>query len=216
VKLRGDKTTGQVEINSSFDSDRGDPYQLVYFVDFVRHAKDENRLIVREVVGGKVLLDGPFPGAFEAPPEDWMRVWRALADIQCKTGIRLPIPKEMSSDDLKEINRLHQITSKGEIEAKLNSLTVNLSRQEAEHRLDLAKNPDVIEDFRATTNETTELFGKKIPIGEAQIIIPKAKINLSRLSEELKKGTDPIQLEIQVPPDKPVKILYRNWMSNKP
>jgi hypothetical protein len=182
----------------------------------VKHAKNENRLIVRKVADGKALLDGPFPVAFEAPPEDWMQIWRALADIQRKTGIRFPIPKEMSSGDLKEISRLHHVTSKGEMEVQVNSLTVNLSKQQAEHRLDLAKNPDIIENFQATMNETAELFGKKIPIGEAQIIIPKAKIDLNKLSEELKKGIEPIPLEILVLPDKPAKIVHRNWMSNKP
>ena len=215
VSFRADKTTSQVEVNVSFDPNRGDPYQFVYFADFVKHAKNENRLIVK-VADGKVLLDGPFPGAFEAPSEDCMQIWRALADIQCKTGIRLSMPKGMSSDDLKEISRLHQITNKGEIEVQLNSLTVNLSKQQAEHRLYLAKNPDIIENFQATMNETAELFGKKIPIGEAQIIIPKAKIDLNKLSEELKKGIEPIPLEILVLPDKPAKIVYRNWMSNKP
>lgn len=216
VRFRENKATGQIEISVSFDPDRGDPFQFVYFVDFVNHAKDENRLIVREMVDGKVLLDGPFPGPLEVPPEDWMQVWRALADIQRKTGIRFPMPKEMSRGDLREISRLHQVTSKGEVEVRSNSLMVNLSKQEAEHRLGLAKNPDIIENFRATANEITELFGKKIPIGEAQIIIPKAKIDLNKLSEELKKEIDPIPLEIQILPDKPARIVYRNWMSNKP
>jgi hypothetical protein len=216
VSLIGDKTTGQVEVKLSFDSDRGDPYQFIYFVDFIKHAIGENRLTVREVAGGKVLLDGPFSAKFEAPSEDWMQILRALAEIQRRTNTRFPIPKEMSGGDLKEINRLHYITSKGEVEVQASSLTVNFTRQEAEHRLDLAKNPDIIENFQATMNETPKLFGKKVPIGEAQIIIPKAKIDLSRLSRELEKGTDPIQLEIQVLPDKPAKIVYRNWMSNRP
>jgi hypothetical protein len=215
VSFIGDKTTGQVEVKLDFDPDRGDPYQFVYFVDFIKHARDENRLTAK-VASGEVLLDGPFPVKFEPPSEDWMQVLRALADIQRKTNTRFPIPKKMSVADLKEISRLHYITSKGEIEVQANSLTVNFTRQEAEHRLDLAKNPDIIENFQATMNETPELFGKKVSIGEAQIIVPKARIDLSRLSEELEKGIEPIPLEIRVLPDKPAKIIYRNWTSNKP
>ena len=215
VAFKLHKKSSQVEYSVNFNADEGDPYQFVYFVDFVGRAKKENRLMLRRIADGRVLLEGPFSAGFEPPSEDWMQILRALAEIQLKTGIRLPIPKSVSEDELKEIDKLHQITTKGEIEAQVNSMTITFSREEAQHRLDLAKTPDVIENFQANMNQPAELFGRKIPIGEAKIIIPKAKIDLNKLQEALKKGVDPIPIEVTALPDKRARIVYRNWIGNK-
>ena len=88
---------------------------------------------------------------------------------------------------------------------------------ELRHRLDLAKNPDIIENFHASlSNEIAELLGKKIPVGEAQIIIPKAKIDLHKLEDGLSGGNASIPMEVwAVPEDSPARVVYRNWISSK-
>jgi hypothetical protein len=56
----------------------------------------------------------------------------------------------------------------------------------------------------------------KLPIGEAQVTIPKAWIDLRKLQEGLERGIDPIPIEVSALPGKKAKIAYRNWLSNKP
>lgn len=55
----------------------------------------------------------------------------------------------------------------------------------------------------------------KIPIGEAQIIIPKARVDLDKLQDGLRTGTNPIPIEVSALSDKQAKIVYRKWMSSK-
>jgi hypothetical protein len=213
VALKLHKRANQLEFSVNFDSHEGDPYQFVYFVEFFQQAKRENRLICRVIADGKVVLDAPFAIDIGAPPEDWMKVWRALAEIQNKTGVRLPIPKKMSDEDLKEIGRLYTIVTKGEIGVQLNFLTVNFSKEQAEQRLELARHPDVIENFQANIGQHAELFGTKIPLGEARLIVPKARINLAKLHEDCSRGIDPISTEVSALPDRSPKIVYRKWMT---
>jgi hypothetical protein len=208
------KKSKAVHFSMHFNQDEGDPYQLVYYIEFFQQAKKENRLIVRNVQDGKVMLDGPFPIDIEVPSEEWMRIWKALAEIQLKTGIRFPMPRTVTNDELKKLDKIYQIITKGEIGIQNKSLTVNFSKDEAQYRLYLAKNPNIIENFKVNMKDADELFGVTIPIGEAQIIIPEARIDLSKLQDGLEKGNDPISIEVSVLPDKQAKVAYRKWMNH--
>ena len=210
------RKTNHVEISVNFSIDDGDPYQLVYFIDFVERAKKENRLMLRRI-DGKVMLEGPFTAEFEPLSEQWMRILRTLAEIQIKTGIRLPIPKNITENDLKAISKLYQIIAKGEVEVEVKSLTVNFTKEQAQYRVDLVKNPDIIENFQANLgDETVELFGKKIPVGDSQIVIPRAKVDLNRLQEGLTEGNASIPTMVMpVAGETPVRVIYRNWTGGK-
>lgn len=51
-----------------------------------------------------------------------------------------------------------------------------------------------------------------VEFGEARVVIPKAKIDLRKLEEDLSKGTDPIPVEINMLPDETARILYTKWL----
>jgi hypothetical protein len=213
VAFKLHKKSNQTELSVNFNLSEGDPFQFVHFVNFFRQAKKENRLILRQAADGKVLLEGPFSTEFETPSDDLMRILRALAEIQLKTGLRLKIPTGVNKDELRRIEKVYQILTKGEIQGQLTSLPVSLTLEEAKHRLEMSKNPDVVENFQATaeTSETVELLGAMIPLGKGRIIIQKARIDLKRLSDEVLKGTDPIALEVTAVPDSKVRIIYNDW-----
>jgi hypothetical protein len=216
VTFKAHKKSNQMEFSVNFNFDEGDPYQFVYFVDFVEQAKKENLLIVRREADNKVLFEGPFSSEFEKPSEGWMRILRALAEIQLKTNVRLPLPKSISDEELKEINKIYQIITKGEIEVHVESLKVNFDKEQAQHILDLSKNPDVIENFQVRINDTAELLGRKISVGDAELTIPKVRVDLIKLQEGVEKGVGAILIEVSVLPDKLAKISYRKWLVNKP
>jgi len=61
-------------------------------------------------------------------------------------------------------------------------------------------------------SEKIELFGQTISVGEATIVVPKAKIDFRKIEAGLNKGLDPVSVEINILPDKNARILYAKWL----
>ncbi len=207
------KQDGSLAVSFDFDMSEADPFQAVRFLDFLQNAKKENRWLVRSVADEKTLLDGPFPVVFKAPSESEMRTLRILADIQQNTGTRLPMPSSISSEEAETISKLYQITKKGEVQLQMSSLTVSLTGEEAKFLLARTNGDIVIDNFQAKATQHTEsLFGVTIPLGEASIIIPKARIDRKKLQSKFDGGIDPITVEVTVVPVHMATIQYENWI----
>jgi len=207
------KISGQVEIDVKYGPENTDACQLFSFFEFFDHAMKENILLFRRANDGQIVMQGPFPTVFPMPPAESMQFLRVLADIQKKTGTRLLMPKIVTAADISTINRLHQVVMKGDIEIDLNNLSVGLAKNQAERILDRARHPEIIEDFQVKMpSEKIELFGQTISVGEATIVVPKAKIDFRKIEAGLNKGLDPVSVEINILPDKNARILYAKWL----
>jgi hypothetical protein len=206
--------TREVQIEMNFRE--ADPYQVVYFVDFLEHAKRENKVILRRQ-DGLVLFEGPFAGDFPKLPESYLLILRALADVQNATQIRFPVPEKISREELHVLSRLQQITSKGFEKGELRSFSITLTREEAKRRLYLANNPDVIENLRVDLgDQTLTLLGKTIPLGRARTILPEARIDLRKLDEGLKSTREPITVNVSTDATQTVTAVYEKWSKQQP
>jgi len=211
IALSYEKKTNTMEIQMHINAREADPYQIVYFEDFVDHAKRENKLILRRS-DGMVLLEAPFAGDFQALPEWPMRILRALADVQNATGVRLSTPEKMSNEELQVLSRLQQITSNGMEEGEIRSLSISLTKEAAQHRLYLAKNPNIIENLGVDLgDETLNLLGKTIRLGRAKMIVAEAIIDLKKLDEDLKSAREPIAVEVSTDANQTVRVVYEKW-----
>lgn len=209
---RVSKSTRQVGIDIKYGPENTDAYQLMKFFDFFDHAKKENVLMFRRADNGQTLMQGPFPPGFVNPPDDSMRFLRALAEIQLKTGVRIPMPKEITPADVTTINRLYQVITTGGIEIELHNLSVSFAKEQAQRIVYRANNPEIIEDFQAITqDESIELFGQRISLGESRVVVPRARINIRKMEEFLNKGIDPIPVEIGLLSEATARIIYPKW-----
>jgi len=211
IALNYEKKTNTMEIQMHINVREADAYQIVYFEDFVEHAKRENKLILRRS-DGMVLLEAPFAGDFEPLPESSMRILRALADIQNATGVRFPAPEKMSNEELGVLSRLQQITSNGFEEGQLRSLGISFTKEAAQRRLYLAKNPDIIENLRVDLgDQTLNLLGKTIRLGRAIMTVPEARIDLQKVDEHLRSAREPIAVEVSTDANQTVRVVYEKW-----
>lgn len=167
IAFNCNEMTNTIQINVSFSFEKADPYQTVYFYDFIEHAKKENRLMVRRTIDGKVLLETSFGAQFPALPESSINILRMLADVQLITGIRFRTPDRMSKEELQILSRLHQIMKSGMEEGKLQSLTVDYSQEQARRRLYLAENPQIVENFQVNLgDQSLALLGRPLRLVE--------------------------------------------------
>jgi len=195
---------------------RGSTSQIVAFQDFMEQAKKQNRLVIRNLHDNGVLYEGAFPDIYQPLPENVMQRLRTIAEIEQETGIALPFPTQVGEEDARTINELHQIIHTGKQEDQLTSLTVDFTKEQARRRLYLAKNPEITDNFQAEQKSySITLFGKTIPLGSRSVVVPEARIDLSKLESELSKGSEPIHLEVSSASDKPINIFYKNWPRQK-
>ena len=118
----------------------------------------------------------------------------------------------MSKEELQILARLCQITKNGVEEATLQSLDVNYSQEQARHRLYLAKNPQIVENFQVKLGEKSlTLLGNTIALGKAIMIVPEVTIDIRKLEDDLKKGEEPVIVQILSDPGRAVRILYEKW-----
>jgi hypothetical protein len=119
----------------------------------------------------------------------------------------------MTKEELQTIWRLHQIVTTGQETGKLKSpILVSLTREEADHRLYLARNPNIVKNLRVRLADCSFfLFGDTISVGPRSIVVPDASIDLTSLQSELNRNAHPMNVQISAASEKPIQVVYDKW-----
>jgi len=207
------KQSGTVDI-SSLDVDKADAVQAVRFLDFLKQATVERKLVILDVAANKKVGECDF--AIDMPEKytALLALLTPLAKIQERTGLRFSVPRQVTKDEWLKINRVADILETGTEEVTMSpTFPVNLTKTQAESLLSRVKNPLRIQNFQAKESDCYEsVLGQKVPLGERTIVLPEVELaDIKKLEEDVKSQDKVISVTFKLASDKPAKAFYPKW-----
>ncbi len=213
-----DKKNDAHKFNFEFKSARGNVKQAYQFEELVRALNMHKNISIVEPEENKPILGFRIRKSLKQS-EDWYYLLSKLAYIQDKTNHIIPVPTQITQEDVRDIFALIKVIDTGENVASLNEMSFRIEKQWAKNLIDAQKKQGKISGLKISQTTIGKLFDEKIPLGKSNIDLPDMQFVLpleevERIVDAAPDGTL-IRLTIKPLVDKKIIIRFEDWQPKK-
>lgn len=206
------KSSRPASFNIYLELEHMDANEALQAFLFLKAMQEYRTLDIKDVDSGKFILRGKAISMSSSKqiPQELITLLEKLSFIQERTSIRIPFPLTMSYEDISTIKETFIYFRDGEVEKKINSLTLEITSECAKNILEKIGEDGVIGAITYLETELiSEFCGVTVPLGSARMSCSSLRIkkpveefrneltNLigSTMSLELVPGNGKIMLE---------------------
>lgn len=202
------------KFNFGFEPEKADVKQAYQFAEFVSAISKHKSISLVNRIDHKPLLIFQMRETIEQS-EDWRYIVSKLAYIQEKTNHRIPMPKKISQDDVKDIFTAIRVIDTGEESGQINEITMQFLKQGARQVVDIQKKQGKISDMKLTQTTALKLFDEEIPFGKNILDLPDMQFALpiDEVERLVDAQTDDSTISLVLKPvsDKEVTMKFEDW-----
>lgn len=213
-----DKKNDAHKFNFEFKSAHGNVKHAFQFEELIRALNTHKDISIVEPEENKPILGFRIRKSLKQS-EDWYYLLSKLAYIQDRTKHIIPVPTQITQEDVKDIFALIKVIDTGEDVASLNEMSFRIEKQWAKNLIDAQEKQGKISGLKISQTTIGKLFDEEIPLGKSNIDLPDVQFvlpieDVKRIVDAAPNGTL-LSLSIKPLVDKRIIIRFEDWQPKK-